>query len=319
MILLLLYLVVAIILAIRFAVNIAVFAKKIKANENAGLEKAKLVLLNEDVLPHTFLNYIFINKAEYDNKQIESELYAHELTHVNQKHTLDILFVEALKIVFWFNPLLYLYKKAIQLNHEFLADEHVVAETGDAIPYQNLLLSKAFLTQTVSLASNLNFSITKKRFIMMTKNTSRLQAFTRQVALMPVVAMLLLISCSDNASTNEAEITTKNSTEAINDHASLSKPPEFPGGMEAFYKEIGQNFKVPEIGKDLNTKVFVSFVIEKNGTMSNVKAVKDPGYGLAKEAERVLKTITKKWSPGEKNGKPVSVSYALPIQVNVKA
>ena len=103
---------------------------------------------------------------------------------------------------------------------------------------------------------------------MMTKNTSRLQAFTRQVALMPVVAMLLLISCSDNASTNEAEITTKNSTEAINDHASLSKPPEFPGGMEAFYKEIGQNFKVPEIGKDLNTKAFVSFVIEKDGTMA---------------------------------------------------
>ena len=319
MVLIIVYLAVAIVLAIRFAINIAAFVKKIKANQKAELGNAKLVLLNEKVLPHTFLKYIFINKTEYDNKRIESELYAHELTHVNQKHTLDILFVEALKVVLWFNPLLYLYKKAIQLNHEFLADEHVVAETGDVVPYQNLLLNKASHAYSVALASNLNFSITKKRFIMMTKNTSRLQLLVRQIAVLPVVAALFLISCSENTSTNDNEITTKNSDEAIQDHASLTKQPEFPGGMAAFYKEVGQNFIVPEVDRDLNTKVHVSFVIEKDGTMSHINAIKDPGYGLAKEAERVLQSITKKWSPGEKDGKPVKVSYALPIQVNIKA
>lgn len=314
-----LYTVITIISAIRFALNIIVFVKKIKANEKVGLGNAKLVLLDEDVLPHTFLNYIFINKSEYNTNSIEDDLYKHELTHVNQRHTLDILYVEFLKIVFWFNPLLYLYKKAIQLNHEFLADEHVVAETGDAIPYQNLLLSKTFYTQTVCLASNLNFSITKKRFIMMTKNTSRLQAFTRQAAVLPVIAALLLISCSESMPTNDADITTKHADDTVYEFGGLAKQPEFPGGMEAFYKEVGENFVVPEVDRDLEIKVFVTFVVEKDGSMTGIKAVRDPGYGLAKEAERVLKSITTKWSPGEKDGQTVRASFALPIQVNVKA
>lgn len=154
---------------------------------------------------------------------------------------------------------------------------------------------------------------------MMTKNTSRLQAYARQVAVLPVIAALFLISCSENTSTNDTEITTKNNDEAIRDHSSLTKQPEFPGGMDAFYREVGQNFIVPEVEQDLETKVFVTFVVEKDGSMTGIKVLRDPGYGLAKEAERVLKSITKKWSPGEKDGQPVRASYALPIQVNIKA
>lgn len=313
----LIYLVVAVILAIRFIVNIIAFVKKINANEKAGLGKAKLVLLNEDVLPHTFLKYIFINKAEYDNKRIESELYVHELTHVNQKHTLDILFAEALKVVLWFNPLVYLYKKAIQLNHEFLADEHVVAETGNAIPYQNLLLSKASHTYSVALASNLNFSITKKRFIMMTKNTSRLQSLARQVAVLPVAAALLLISCSDSTTSTDAGITSQDNT--VHEFGSLEQQPEYPGGMEAFYREVMNNFITPKVSRDITAKVYVSFTIEKDGTMTDIKARGEEVDRLSNEAERVLKSITTKWTPGKKNGKAVRASLVLPIQVNIKA
>src|SRR5690606_39609713 len=64
-------------------------------------------------------------RNEYENNQIDQELFVHEKAHITQKHSLDILFIEALQILFWFNPLIYLYKKAMKLNHEFLADQKV--------------------------------------------------------------------------------------------------------------------------------------------------------------------------------------------------
>jgi beta-lactamase regulating signal transducer with metallopeptidase domain len=71
------------------------------------------------------LNTIFINQDDYHNRKIE-ELYTHELIHVTKKHSIDILIIETLKVLFWFNPIFIFYKRAIQLNHEFLADEKVV-------------------------------------------------------------------------------------------------------------------------------------------------------------------------------------------------
>ena len=152
--------------------NILKIISKINSNTKIDYKNAKLVLLKEKVLPHTFLNYIFINEIDYNNRKIEEELFSHELTHVTQKHTFDILFIEILKTIFWFNPIFIFYKKAIQLNHEFLADEKVVKLYNNIPFYQNLFLSKANENQPFYLASNLNYLLTKKRLIMMTKTTS---------------------------------------------------------------------------------------------------------------------------------------------------
>ncbi|QEE49531.1 energy transducer TonB [Flavobacterium alkalisoli] len=94
--------------------------------------------------------------------------------------------------------------------------------------------------------------------------------------------------------------------------------PEYPGGMDKFYKTVGNRFQAPETQKNVTLKVFVSFIIEKDGTMSNIKVIRDPGYGMGKEAERVLKSLDKKWKPGIKNGKPVRTAYNLPITLNLK-
>jgi hypothetical protein len=118
-----------------------------------------LVLIEEKIAPFSFWNYIFLNKSIYQTKGIESDILLHELTHVKQKHTWDILFVELFLIVFWWNPILYLYKKAIQLNHEFLADREVLAHTQ--VPtYQQLLLQNA-TGNALYLTSSSTFSITK--------------------------------------------------------------------------------------------------------------------------------------------------------------
>ena len=178
-----------------FVKNIWKLIQKSKSNTTIYYKNATLVLVDEKTLPHSFLNFIFINADDYNSQAIEDELYTHELVHVTQKHTLDILFIELLKCVFWFNPLVYFYKKAIQLNHEFLADEKVVTSYNNVTFYQNLLLQKSSNVQTIYLASNLNYLVTKKRLLMMTKNTSKKLALVKKMAIVPILAGLIYFFC----------------------------------------------------------------------------------------------------------------------------
>ncbi|WP_129022625.1 hypothetical protein [Flavobacterium sp. YO12] len=107
-----LYGIVTAVLFFRFTVNLYKLIKKSKAGVKIKHQKATLVLLQEQTLPYTFLNTIFINEMEYQNNKIETELFTHELIHVNQKHSLDILLIEIIKNVFWFNPIFIFYKKS---------------------------------------------------------------------------------------------------------------------------------------------------------------------------------------------------------------
>jgi len=185
------YSLVTLLLMFRFIYNLWQFKKQVVQHERQQYKDAMLVLVNDAIVPHTFLNYIFINKDEYQNRSIEPELFTHELAHVTQRHTLDILFIEVLKTLMWFNPLLYLYKRAIQLNHEFLADENVLTQTNNVITYQQLLLQRATPHTSYALASSLNFGTTKKRFTMMTKTTQKNKALLLKLAALPVLAGLV--------------------------------------------------------------------------------------------------------------------------------
>jgi protein TonB len=101
--------------------------------------------------------------------------------------------------------------------------------------------------------------------------------------------------------------------------AVLDKLPEFPGGINKFYSYVGNNFEKPEIENITNTmRIFVSFVIEKDGKMTDIQVLKDPGYGLGKEAVRVLKSLRTKWIPGMLAGKAVRTAYNLPISVKMQ-
>ncbi|RTY77725.1 regulatory sensor-transducer, BlaR1/MecR1 family protein [Flavobacterium sp. LS1P28] len=397
-----LYAVVTFVLVIRFFSNIIKISSKMKSNTAIAYKNAKLVLVPEKTLPHTFLNTIFINKTEYNNREIEAELYTHELTHVTQKHTLDILFIELLKIVFWFNPIFIFYKKAIQLNHEFLADEKVVTSYNNVPFYQSLLLSKANENQTFYLASNLNYLITKKRLLMMTKTTSKTKALLKKATLIPVVTALLFLLCTKVVAqetnvkkettpvkpgnlfktyydkttfkikdekgkitsekkyneltpiekrsipsilskqkklpTNEEllatlskgapeviEIDTFNSENQfvqkgeneVYNTAGITEKPDFPGGISEFYKFVGNNFKTPT-QPNLKGKIYITFIVEKDGSLSDIKNIRDIGFGTGEEAIRVLK-ICPKWIPGKMNGVPVRVMYSLPITLHSKS
>ena len=187
------YLLISSLLLIRFGRNLFKIIQKIRLNEKINHVNATLVLVDDKILPHTFWKAIFINKNEYENGNIEEELFTHELTHVTQKHTIDVLLIELLQIIFWINPLFIFLKKAIQLNHEFLADDTVINQHKNTFQYQYLLLNKAAWNNEYYLASNLNYSLTKKRLKMMTTQSSKTIIWLKKLAVMPLLASFIFL------------------------------------------------------------------------------------------------------------------------------
>ena len=187
------YIVVCLFLFLRMGTSLYWFYKKGKNNQGVTFKSAQLVLVEEGVSPHTFLSSIFVNKDQYESGKIPDQIIEHELAHVEQKHSLDILFIEFLKIVFWFNPVFYFYKQAIQINHEFLADESVLSKTKDPVSYKNLLLESVLPSYNTDLSSSFNYALTKKRFVMMVKESSSLNMISRKIVLIPTIATLAFI------------------------------------------------------------------------------------------------------------------------------
>ncbi len=187
------YLLVALILFIRFGIQVFRLLRRARTHRNVSFKGATLVLINQDIVPYSFCNYIFISNAAYLNNAIEPELLTHELTHVKQRHSIDVLLVEFLRVVFWFNPVLPLLKRAMQANHEYLADQEVVQIHERVSHYQNLLLDKVTGNTNRRLASNLTFLLTKKRLKMMTKTTDKLRARIFACATLPLMVLMLML------------------------------------------------------------------------------------------------------------------------------
>ncbi|MBQ4820908.1 M56 family metallopeptidase [Aquimarina sp. MMG016] len=181
-----------IVFTFRFIRNIYNLTQKVRSNEKLREQSHTNVLLGGSVIPHTFLKYIFVSKTEFLQKAIPEEVLFHEKAHVNQRHTLDILFVEVLQVIFWFNPLLFWIKKSIKLNHEFLADQTVLKHQFSIQHYVNLLVSYPSSSNQTALTSTINYSLTKKRLQMMTKEFSKKRVALKLLAVLPVLLLCVL-------------------------------------------------------------------------------------------------------------------------------
>jgi len=185
------YIVITSILLIRFALNIFRLLSKIKKNKKVEYQKKSLVLIKERSLPYSFFKYVFVNRSDYENGKIEKELLIHEEAHCLQYHSIDIIIIEFLNVFLWFNPAIWLFKKAILLNHEFLADNKVLS-TFELDDYQNTLLNLVLRNNSASLASNFNYSLTKKRLIMMNKKTIKERMILIKICIIPLFWVLLV-------------------------------------------------------------------------------------------------------------------------------
>ena len=200
-ILLAIYIIGVIFFSIRFGKNILELLLRINRNQNIKLANYINVLLNEEVVPHTFFSYIFLNKQKFEAQEIPEEVMIHEQTHAKQKHSIDVILIELLQIIFWFNPFIYFIKHSIKLNHEFLADRDVLSQGIDISNYQNILLAFSSNAYTPQMANAINYSSSrlignsfkqvKKRFTVMKTHTSKTKIWMRSLLLLPLLAILI--------------------------------------------------------------------------------------------------------------------------------
>ncbi len=180
-----------IVFSTRFILNLIKISSKIKRHQKVKTSIFINVLIEKLAIPHTFFNYIFLNKFAFENNDIPQEVLLHEQAHAKQKHSLDILFLEILQVIFWFNPLLYFIKKDIKLNHEFLADQHVLKSGFNLKIYQNLLLKFSSNQKELALVNAINYSSIKKRLTIMNTQTTQRTKWLRSLLILPVLALLL--------------------------------------------------------------------------------------------------------------------------------
>ena len=148
----------------------------------------KLVRTSEYGASFSFFSFVFVNPSTSD---IETkEIVNHESEHIQQKHWFDLLLVELLCMLQWFNPFVWIYSHLIRQNHEYLADEMALQRTSDPAIYQATLLNQMFGGPVISLANSFSYSLNKKRFKMMKKN---IHSPFRKLKLLLVLPLLALV------------------------------------------------------------------------------------------------------------------------------
>ncbi|NOZ45803.1 MAG: M56 family metallopeptidase [Chlorobi bacterium] len=300
--------------------------------EKIKFEHYTVVNIKHDISPFSFFNIIFMNKSGI-NKNNTERIITHELIHVNQKHSIDVLIIEWLCIFLWFNPFIWLYKKAIKENHEYLADESVLQSGISFEGYKHLILSQIFGIPVATISNNFVKSLTKKRFKMMTKKKSN-KVTLKTFLLLPIIPVFFILLTFSINSCNNSNVSHKSSVvKSDSVYFTVDEMPVFSGGTQKLQLFIAENVVYPEIAKKLNVegKVYVGFVVDENGKVENVKIQRSATYemeknvgtteeptkydaalALDKEAIRIVKTLPD-WQPGKNNGKNVKVQYTVPI------
>lgn len=374
-----LYLAGVVFFALTFLFRLAQIGRLVSRNQVVSDGKIKLVVLDREVSPFSFLNYVFVSKNLNQTEGWEKML-EHEKQHIFQGHTFDVLILEVLAIFQWFNPFFWLFRRALRENHEFLADQAVISHGTAPSRYKQILLNQYVGDQLV-IANNFNYSLIKTRMKMMSKIKSRKIANVKFLAGVLLAACLVVVfACEQKDSEKAKPSNAGNSVTLVADGHTLqitgdsvgidklksilaesdnyemepgnskgeliigsktskvgevvvvsynkqdqqSKPeevfsiveemPDFPGGELALRKHIAWSVKYPVSAqeKGIQGKVFVSFVVGKDGSVSQAKVVRSVDPALDAEALRVVNSLPK-WKPGRNKGEVVAVSYTLPI------
>ena len=320
--------------------------------------------------------FSFFKKIKLAEDQKDNEvIVAHERVHAKQWHSADVLMIEAVMIINWFNPVVYLYRYAIKHIHEYIADRQAVKLGTDKADYALLLLSQTFNAPAHQLVNPFfNHSLLKQRIMMLQKNKSQKIALVKYGLSAPLFVLMLVLSSATVTNSKTVKFINKKAEQAFlipaiidsndykteqpvntNPHDSVviidpavqtkgkitdlkivtppipnkdsileksAKPvftsveqvPEYPGGIEAFSRYLSRNIRYPAEARRNRTqgRVIVSFVVETDGSLTDVHVSRGIGSGADEEAMRVI-TESDKWKPGIQNGHPVRVAYSVPI------
>lgn len=278
------------------------------------------IYVEENITPFSFFNLIFIStdgKAETGSEL----MIKHEKAHVRQKHSFDVMLAELFCIVFWWNPIVWLLRREIKVNLEYLADKDVLSDGIDATKYQYLLLKTAQNNASIYIINDFNVSQLKKRITMINKQrTSRILSFKYLLAF-PVIALMLIGNAQNTFSQQKEKVEIASLTEnpttsedQLPPFVMVEQMPQFPGGESAMMQYIGTNLKYPESAakENIEGRVVLRFVVTKTGDITDVSVLRGLDSRCDEEAMRVVRAMPK-WTPGKQGGKDVDVYYTLPM------
>lgn len=328
-----LYLAGVVVLLVRLVVQAFSLYRLIVRMPEKEINGVCIKCLNDPSGPFSFFGWIFMNPAAVKEDEI-SEILTHEMAHVKQHHSVDVLLAEMVSICCWMNPFAWLLKREVRLNLEFLADRKVMEAGFATKSYQYHLLGLAY-NHKYGLSNNFNFSHLKQRIIMMNKKKSNAAGHIKYALfVLPAFALLVAgnISCSQDASQTEdakEEVVAPVSPEAKEAPADSTakeevfmvaeQMPEFPGGMKELLKFLQDNLKYPEnaMKNNVQGRVIVQFVVEKDGTPTEFKVLRSVDPDLDAEALRVMKAMPK-WKPGMQKGQVVRVKFTVPVSFTLQ-
>ncbi|QDK82797.1 M56 family metallopeptidase [Spirosoma sp. KCTC 42546] len=283
-----------------------------------------LVRLPDDSSPSfSFGRYLVLNHT--DSLTEPDALLRHEEAHIRQRHTADILFLELVQAALWFNPVVWLYKLALQEVHEFLADRTVLKMPQPDYPRQ--LVAYALNMPIAALTTPfVSKSTLKQRIIMLQKPASHRRALLGYALILPVAACLVMCTQSGQDQSQDAVVPVTEQAAARKAvkvdgevFTVVQEQPGFPGGMKELGAYLSENLKYPAAAQKVKAegRVFVSFIVTKTGEVTDVKLLKGIGFGTGEEAIRVVQNMPR-WTPGTQNGKVVNVRYNLPINFTLE-
>lgn len=253
----------------RFLKNIYIILRQAGASDKISYYGYVIVLTDYKTNPYSFLNYIFISRDDYSNKTVAKTFLDHEFEHLKQYHSIDILFIEFVKVFYWFNPILILYNMAIRLNHEYLADDRAIHNILDLRTYTDSLLNFTFNNRTVPLASGLNHSHIKKRIKMITSSKSVNIHYGFKIAALTISMITALLFVGAECSQNLSAQTKLNQVELMKQFIGTWKSEPFGGSaMIIEYTPYGNsivgNAKIVSQDTALDNKKYFFGYDEKN-------------------------------------------------------
>lgn len=317
------------VMLVRLALNLRTVFVLIRQGNIERMPAYILVQLPNDASPSfSFGRFLVLNQTDALTRP--DALLRHEEAHIRQHHTTDVLFIELMRAAFWFHPVLWLYKRALQEVHEFLADKAVLLTpqpdyAHQLVAYALNVPSAALITPFVSM------STLKQRIVMLQKPQSNRRALLGYALALPLAAVLVMCTQPDKELAQaEQPIVVNQPARQANVEGEIftvvegeiftvvEKHPEFPGGMKKLGEFLSQNLKYPVAAQKANIqgRVFISFIVTKEGDIADIKILKGLGLGTEEEAVRVMKLMPR-WKPGRQNGHAVNVRYNLPINFQI--
>ena len=320
LIVLIVYSVVACVLLLRFLWQLVSIILLKNNSQSSYICDTEVYLLTDDEGPFSFFDWIFINPERHKSDEIE-EIMMHELTHCQQLHSIDIIFSELFCIIFWFNPFVWLLKREVRLNLEYLADNSVLANGRDNKEYQYHLLGLTYKKNVATITNNFNVLPIKKRIKMMNKKETKGILKAKYALYIPLVAMLLAVSNLEAIARNVAKVTAsveiqQKPKKAPNQVYTVAEVmPTFKGNLN---KWLSENLRYPKdaVSRKEQGRVMVSFIVTDKGEVIQPEIVRSVSPSLDKEALRVVSKMPA-WNPGRNGNKKVATKYTLPVKFSL--